>query len=69
MGREVKIGFVDPLTGVLAGFGLAGDYCVGKWRAAAGEGVVLGDGKMHPFKIEVVDSQSDTNRASQVTAT
>jgi branched-chain amino acid transport system substrate-binding protein len=67
VGREVKIGFVDPLTGVLAGFGLAGDFCVGKWREAVGDGLLLGDGKKHPFKIEVVDSQSDTNRAATVT--
>ena len=35
-GRPVKVGFVDPLTGVLAGFGLAGDYCAanGKRRPA-----------------------------------
>ena len=67
-GRPVKVGFVDPLTGVLAGFGLAGNYCVGKWKAAVANGVVLGDSKNHPFDIQVVDSQSDTNRASQVTA-
>lgn len=67
-GREVKIGFVDPLTGVLAGFGVAGQYIVDKWREAAGDGLVLGDGKKHPVAIDVQDSQSDTNRASQVTS-
>lgn len=67
-GRPVKVGFVDPLTGVLAGFGLAGEFCVDKWKEAVADGVVLGDGKNHPFEIQVVDSQSDTNRASQVTA-
>ncbi len=67
-GRPVKVGFVDPITGVLAGFGLAGDYCMGKWKAAVADGVVLGDGKSHPFDLQVADSQSDTNRASQVTA-
>ena len=49
-GRPVKVGFVDPLTGVLAGFGLAGDYCVGKWKAATANGLVLGDGKNHPVR-------------------
>jgi len=68
MGREVKIGFVDPLTGVLAGFGIAGQYIVGKWQAAVGDGLVLGDNKKHPIVIDVQDSQSDTNRASQVTS-
>ena len=47
-GRPVKVGFVDPLTGVLAAFGLAGDYCVSKWKAATADGLVLGDGKNHP---------------------
>ena len=66
-GRPVKVGFVDPLTGNLAGFGLAGQYCVSKWKAAVADGLVLGDGKNHSFDIQVQDSQSDTNRASQVT--
>ena len=35
--------------------------------AETANGMVLGDGKNHPFDIQVVDSQSDTNRASQVT--
>ena len=52
-GRPVKVGFVDPLTGNLAGFGLAGQYCVGKWKAAVADGLVLGDGKKHPFDIQV----------------
>ena len=68
MGRVIKVGFVDPITGPLAAFGLAGSYCVDKWEADTADGVVLGDGKNHTFEIEVVDSQSDTNRASQVTA-
>jgi branched-chain amino acid transport system substrate-binding protein len=67
-GRPIKVGFVDPITGPLAGFGIAGSYCLGKWKAATANGLVLGDGKNHPFDIQVVDSQSDTNRASQVTA-
>ena len=64
-GRPVKVGFVDPITGPLAAFGLAGSYCVGKWKEATADGLVLGDGKNHPFEIQVVDSQSDTNRASR----
>ncbi len=67
-GRPVKVGFVDPITGALAAFGVAGSYCVDKWEADTADGVVLGDGKNHTFEIQVVDSQSDTNRASQVTA-
>ncbi len=67
-GRPIKVGFVDPITGPLAAFGVAGSYCVDKWKADTADGVVLGDGKNHMFEIQVVDSQSDTNRASQVTA-
>ena len=67
-GRPIKVGFVDPITGPLAAFGVAGSYCVDKWKADTANGVVLGDGKNHMFEVEVVDSQSDTNRASQVTA-
>ncbi len=66
VGREVKLGFVDPLTGNLAGFGIAGQYIAEKWRAAAGEGLVLGDGKKHPISIDVQDSQSDIQRAASV---
>jgi branched-chain amino acid transport system substrate-binding protein len=65
-GREIKIGFVTPQTGGLAAFGVPDMYCVGRWREAIGDGLVLGDGKMHPISITVADSQSDNNRAAQV---
>ncbi|MFH0915078.1 MAG: ABC transporter substrate-binding protein [bacterium] len=66
MGREIKIGFVDPLTGPLAAFGIPGQWCAERWREAVGDGMVFGDGKKHPVNIVVKDSQSDTNRAAQV---
>ncbi len=66
MGREVKVGFVDPLTGPLAAFGIPGQYCAERWREAAGDGMVFGDGMKHPVNIVVRDSQSDTARAAQV---
>lgn len=66
-GREIKVGFVDPLTGNLAAFGIPGKWCVERWGEAVADGVVCGDGKNHPIKITVVDSQSDSNRAAQVT--
>ena len=40
MGAEVKIGFVSPLTGPLADFGLPDKYCVDKWKAYIGDGIV-----------------------------
>ena len=67
MGREVKIGFVTPLTGALASFGVPDKYCVERAQEAIGDGVVLGDGQKHPITIITVDSQSDSNRAAQVT--
>ncbi len=67
MGREVRLGFVDPLTGYLAGFGVAGQFIADKWAEAIGDGLVLGDGKKHAITIKVEDSQSDTARAASVT--
>jgi branched-chain amino acid transport system substrate-binding protein len=65
-GREVKIGFVSPLTGNISNFGVPDKYCVDRASEAFGEGVVLGDGKKHKVTVVLKDSQSDTNRAAQV---
>ncbi|MBN1322287.1 MAG: ABC transporter substrate-binding protein [Thermoleophilia bacterium] len=65
-GREIKVGFVDALTGPLADFGVAGQYCAERWREFVADGLVCGDGKNHPITIMVEDSQSDSNRAAQV---
>ena len=65
-GAELKMGFVAPLTGPLASFGVPDTYCADRWREACGDGIVCGDGKKHPVSIEVMDSQSDSNRAAQV---
>ncbi|MBN1628205.1 MAG: ABC transporter substrate-binding protein [Thermoleophilia bacterium] len=67
MGREIKIGFVTPLTGGIASFGVPDKYCADRATEAIGDGIVCGDGKKHPVTILVRDSQSDTNRAAQVT--
>lgn len=67
MGREVKIGFVTPTTGPLASFGVPDSYCVDRAKEAIGDGIVCGDGQKHPITIIVKDSQSDSNRAAQVT--
>ena len=66
-GREIKIGFVTPLTGGLASFGVPDSYCVDRAKEAIGGGIVCGDCKKHPITIVVSDSQSDSNRAAQVT--
>ena len=65
-GRAVKVGFVSPLTGPLAAFGEADQFCVDQWNAAVKDGVQCGDGQTHPVEIIMKDSQSDTNRAATV---
>ena len=65
-GAELKIGYVAPLTGNLAIFGVADQYCYDRAKAAFANGVVCGDGKNHPVSIDMQDGQSDANRAAQV---
>ena len=63
-GRDVKIGFVTPLTGGIAPFGVVDKFSIDMWTEAIGDGLVLGDGKKHAIKFEVRDSQSDGMRAA-----
>lgn len=65
-GREIKVGFVAPLTGPLAAFGEADKWCVDQWNAAVKGSIKCGDGQTHPVTILLRDSQSDTNRAATV---
>jgi branched-chain amino acid transport system substrate-binding protein len=65
-GREIKLGFVYPETGFLAFFGPGDKWSLSRWKEFIGQGKVLGDGKNHPINIISYDTQSDTNRASQV---
>jgi branched-chain amino acid transport system substrate-binding protein len=66
-GREIKIGFVTPLTGSLASFGVPDKYCADRATKAFGDAYLCGDGKTHKMTIITTDSQSDSNRAAQVT--
>src|SRR5450756_2017330 len=65
-GREIKVGFVAPITGPLAAFGVPDQWCVDQWTAAVKDGIKCGDGQVHPVTIILRDSQSDTNRAATV---
>ena len=67
VGRPVKLGYVVPITGPLAPFAAAGKWALKHFEDAIGEGLVLGDKMMHPFEVSLVDTQSDSNRAAQVT--
>ncbi len=66
-GREVKIGVVSPQTGPLAVFGIADKWSSDLANKTMNGGVVLGDGKKHPITMVFRDTQSDSNRAAQVT--
>src|SRR5262245_45429072 len=63
--RPIKIGYVSPQTGPLAGFGEADTFVIGGVRRAVGKGLTIG-GRTHPVEILVRDSQSDPNRAGEV---
>lgn len=66
--REIKIGSVSPVTGALAVFGQAEEWSRELALKTLGDGIVLGDGKKHKISISVMDTQSDSNRAAQVTS-
>lgn len=62
----VRIGFVTPLSGPLAFFSEHQDFVMNYFAQATG-GVIGNDGAEIPFEIVVRDSQSNPNRASEVT--
>jgi branched-chain amino acid transport system substrate-binding protein len=64
-GRPIKIGYVSPQTGALAGFGEADSFVIGGVRKTLGKGLVIGD-RTRSVEILVRDSQSDPNRAAEV---
>jgi branched-chain amino acid transport system substrate-binding protein len=66
-GRDVKVGVIVPQTGIFAAFSSAVDWSVKRWSEALKDGVVAKDGKNHKIVTVVRDTQSDSNRAAQVT--
>ena len=63
--RTLKIGYVSPKTGPLAGFAEADDFILNGVRTALKDGLAIG-GTSYPVDILVRDSQSDPNRAATV---
>jgi branched-chain amino acid transport system substrate-binding protein len=63
----IKIGYVTPRTGALAGFSESDPFVLGKVRGTTqfGKGLSV-KGKRYSVSIKLVDSQSTSNRASQV---
>jgi branched-chain amino acid transport system substrate-binding protein len=67
-GREVKVGVIIPMTGYLALFGVSDKWSLSLVSKYLGDSFVLGDGKMHKVTWLLRDTQSDSNRAAQVTS-
>ena len=64
--RAIKLGIVSPKTGNFATFAIADDWWIARSKKILADGVITGDGKKCTFDFDVVDSQSDSNRAAQV---
>jgi branched-chain amino acid transport system substrate-binding protein len=66
--KAITIGFVTPLTGQLAGFATSDQFVVDTIRKTPqySKGIKIGS-TTYPVNIVVADSQSDSNRASEVT--
>jgi branched-chain amino acid transport system substrate-binding protein len=66
-GRPIKIGMVSPATGPIAAFGEADQWVLGEVRKVLAPGISAA-GETHPVEIVYRDSQSNPNRAAEVTA-
>ena len=66
-GTPLKVGIVVPMTGPLAEFGAPTKYLTEKVREVTGGKIVTKDGKERALEWIENDSQSDSNRAAQVT--
>ncbi|MGW0810948.1 ABC transporter substrate-binding protein [Nonomuraea sp. NPDC002799] len=62
----LKIGYVSPQTGALAGFATADNFVVKQIQEALRDGFTSG-GKKRRIEIVVKDTQSNPNRATEVT--
>ncbi len=61
----IRVGYVNALTGPLAGFGEADSFILGEVRKLIGNGIQSG-GKTWKVEIIAKDSQSNPNRAAEV---
>ena len=59
----LKVGYVTPATGPLAGFAEADDFNIGMFRTLLKNGLKV-SGKTYAVEIIVKDSQSNPNRAA-----
>jgi branched-chain amino acid transport system substrate-binding protein len=63
--RTIKIGYVTPRTGPLAGFGTADTFVINQMKQVFGKGLRIG-GSTFPVQIVSADTQSNSNRAATV---
>lgn len=63
--KGIKIGFVTPSSGPLAGFAEADKFIIDGIKKTIGAGLA-NNGKTYPVEIIVKDSQSNANRAAEV---
>lgn len=64
-GKAFKIGCVSPKTGPLAIFAEPDQFILDQVKEAVKDGILI-DGTVHPIEIIYKDSQSNSNRASEV---
>src|SRR5580692_2506472 len=55
--RIIKIGYVSPLTGPLAGFGEADRFILGQVRSALAQGLVIGH---LTYQVEIINKDSQS---------
>ena len=66
--NTLRVGFISPRTGALAGFGQTDGYILDLARASLKSGLTIG-GKTYGVEILDRDTQSDPSRASQLAKT
>lgn len=66
--RPLKIGFVQPATGPLAEVAAGNEFVLNNLRHALADGITVDGGTRREVEIVVRDSQSNSNRASEVAA-
>ena len=63
--QTLRVGFVSPLTGALAGFGECNPHLIKLARDALKDGIKVGD-QTYAVELLMRDSQSDPNRAAEL---
>lgn len=62
---EIRIGWVSPTTGPIAGFGSADDFVIGGLQSVLDQGIDV-NGKHYAIRLIRKDNQSNPNRSAEV---